>query len=334
MLFTVAITTYNRPLNLAKLVNQVLACTIPPDEILVIDSSDKIDEGMKSNNKVTYIRSSHKNQPYQRYLALLRCKTEVIIFLDDDLEIIDFAVFGVMIDRLQQPGIRGISTGFKHHSIISETINFHINEKSLVFRIINFLSGVPVLKPGKIYLAGLAGPRPTEEGLVDYFNGAIMGFYKTELGHLFDPMLFNLFERKQGMGEDKIISMVVGLNSKLWFVPKNFFIHPPTISNYFQDVQSFQCKVMYSRLYLSLRYGEVRRYPRWLVYVHYYYFATWRLLIACIQYLAKPSQIRSDIAKGIVRGVLLTFKLSFSSKKNEYGVDWKRDAEQDTGITS
>lgn len=330
MPFTVAITTYNRPLNLAKLVNQVTTCTMLPDEILVIDSSDQIDESMKVNANVTYVRSSHKNQPYQRYLAYLLCKTEIIIFLDDDLEIIDFGVFEVMIDRLHQPGIRGVSTGFIHHSIIAEKINSQVDGKSFLFRAINFLSGVPILKPGKIYLAGLAGPRPTEEGPVDYFNGAIMGFYKDELKHLFDQVLFTMFERRYGMGEDKIISMEVGLTSKLWFVPNQFFIHPPTVSNYFQNVRSFQCKIMYSRLYLSLRYGKLKRYPDFLIYVHYYYFAAWRFVIAGVQYLANPSQIRLDMITGILKGVLLTFTRSFNSEGNEYKVDWKGDAERDT----
>lgn len=311
-------------MNEIQLSNQV------PQEILVVDSSDERQEALASLKNVVYIQSSHKNQPYQRYLAYLRCASEVIIFLDDDLEIIDFTVFAMMLSRLQQPGVKGVSVGFHHHHAISEIMDSQVNGKSRVFRIINFLSGVPALKPGKIYMAGLAGPRPTEESAVDYFNGAIMGFYKSELKHLFNPVLFSLFEQKLGMGEDKVISMAVGLTRKLWFVPHHFFVHPPLTSSYFQDVQSFLRKVTYSRLYVSLQYGKYKPCQRWLIYTHYYYFTGWRLVIASLQALAIPDKKRKAIVKGIFQGVLLTFTLPFKENKITPHIDWQRDATHDT----
>ncbi|HEU5291924.1 MAG TPA: glycosyltransferase, partial [Cyclobacteriaceae bacterium] len=218
MTFSVAITSYNRPLHLIKLVHQVMSSALIPNRIVVVDSSERPNEVVRDNKEITYIRSSHKNQPYQRYIAYCCCRTDIIIFLDDDLEIIDNSVFDVMLARLQDPGVRGVSVGFEHHNAISNIMDSQIDGKSMLFRVINFISGIPILKPGKIYMAGLAGIRPTEEGTVDYFNGAIMGFYTAELAGLFDPVLFSLFERKLGMGEDKVISMKVGLTAKLWFV--------------------------------------------------------------------------------------------------------------------
>jgi len=300
-----------------------------PTTVLVIDSSEVTNEEIQKIDQVKYIRSSHKNQPYQRYLGYLSCKTEIIIFLDDDLEIIDFTVFDVMLSRLKQPGIKGISVGFEHHHTISQILDSKVDGQSLIFRVINFLSGVPVLKPGKIYMAGLAGPRPTEEGPVDYFNGAVMGFYRAELTSLFNPVLFSLFERKLGMGEDKVITMAVGLTSTLWFNPHHFFVHPPVSSNYFQDVESFQRKVMYSRLFVSLEYGRLRHYPRVLIYLHYYYFAGWRLFIAGLRAILKPGSQRSATARGIFQGVLLTFTLPFEVQKITPQIDWQRDATSD-----
>lgn len=330
MTFSIAITTYNRPLHVANLVRQVMGCAPLPNEIVIVDSSDQPDKSIFMNSHLRYIHSSHKNQPYQRYLAYLCCKTEVIIFLDDDLEIIDSQVFEVMLDRLQQSEIRGVSVGFHHNHSISDIMDTGISNKSLLFRIVNFISGVPLLKPGKIYLAGLAGPRPQQESLVDYFNGAIMGFYKSELGSLFNPDLFSLFEQKLGMGEDKVISMAVGLHKKIWFVPKIFFVHPPLASNYFADVQSFQRKVTYSRLYVSLTYGRHRGYPSWVVYLHYYYFVGWRILISGFRAILKPNEKRLAIAKGVFQGVLLTFTLPFESRKIAPQIDWQRDAKYDS----
>jgi glycosyltransferase involved in cell wall biosynthesis len=332
--FSVAITTYNRPDHLDKLVKQVLLCNTAPTTILIIDSSDNANEAISKLNTVKYIRSSHKNQPYQRYLAYLSCQTDVIIFLDDDLEITDFSVFDVMLSRLARHGIRGVSVGFQHHHDISAIVDSQVDNQSLSFRVINFLSGVPVLRPGKIYKAGLAGPRPKEESGVDYFNGAIMGFYKTELSNLYNPVLFSLFERRLGMGEDKIISMEVGLTKKMWFVPDYFFVHPPVASNYFQDIQSFQRKVMYSRLFISLQYGRLKHINAGLIYFHYYYFAIWRLTIASIKSLIKPGKQRTATAKGILQGVLLTFTIPFDADKIAPQIDWQRDAQNDTRNSS
>jgi len=329
MTFSIAITTYNRPVNLAKLVSQIESCTRIPDQILVVDSSEQPDAVISANKVVTYIRSSHKNQPYQRYLAYLCCRTEIIIFLDDDLEITDFTVFDVMLSRFQITGASGISVGFEHHNAITRQSEFSVNEKSRVFKIINFLSGVPVMKPGKIYMAGLAGPRPKEEAAVEYFNGAVMGFYKADLSHLFDPVLFSLFEQRLGMGEDKIISMTLGLKKRIWFVPKAFFIHPPSPSNYFLDHTTFQRKVMYSRLLVSLRYAASKGYPKGLAFLHYYYFAGWRLLIALFRNLIKPGPQNRDLTKGIYEGIMLTFTLPFRAEKITPEINWQRDAEND-----
>lgn len=97
------------------------------------------------------------------------------------------------------------------------------------------------MKPGKIYMAGLAGPRPKEEAAVEYFNGAVMGFYKADLSHLFDPVLFSLFEQRLGMGEDKIISMTLGLKREFGLC-RRLFIHPPSPSNYFLTTLLFNAR--------------------------------------------------------------------------------------------
>jgi glycosyltransferase involved in cell wall biosynthesis len=329
MKFSIAITTYNRPANLCKLIGQIGMCTPKPETILVVDSSDDFNSFAGNHKSITYIRSSHKNQPYQRYLAYLKCKSEIIIFLDDDLEIIDSTVFEVMLDRIGRQGIRGVSVGFQHHNTISDIMGSGADSKSKMFRFINFMSGVPILNPGKIYLVGLAGARLQEEGHVDYFNGAIMGFYKQELDHLFDPVLFSLFERKLGMGEDKVISMKVGLKRKLWYVPANFFNHPPLASNYFQNVLSFQSKVMYSRLFVSLRYGKLKGFPKLLIYLHFYYFASWRILISIARWLIRPNHRNLDLAKGTLQGTSLTFTLPFKAQKISPQINWQRDANND-----
>lgn len=326
MTFTVAITTYNRPDTLAKLVDQILACSTKPESILVIDSTDQINAEIQKRPLVRYVHSSHKNQPYQRYLAFLACTTDVIVFLDDDLEVLDDTVFDVMMDRLISQKAEGVSVGFEHHSSIQNQLEQRVDNQTLFFKMVNFISGVPPLAPGKIRMAGLAGPRPVVEGQVDYFNGAVMAFKRNALEELYDPILFNLFEQKLGMGEDKVISMHVGLTKKLWYVPGNYFRHPPLESNYFFDTRSFHRKIMYSRLYISLIYGSIKRIPPILIYIHYFYFGCWRLALGFIRKIYRPSKQNSEWMKGIWEGIVLAMRNPFSITKAEENIQWKKDA--------
>jgi len=326
MTFTVAITTYNRPDTLAKLVDQVLMCKPIPEKILVVDSSDQMNEDMMEIPLVGYLHSSHKNQPYQRYLAFLVCTTDVIVFLDDDLEVLDYSVFDIIIDRLITQQAEGVSVGFEHHNSIQNQLEQKVDNQTLFFKIINLISGVPKLPAGKIRLAGLAGPRPELEGQVEYFNGAVMAFKLNALKEFYDPILFNIFEQKLGMGEDKVISMRVGLKKKLWYVPKNFFRHPPLESNYFLDTRSFQKKIMYSRLYISIVYGSLKHIPAFFVYTHYFYFGCWRLAIALVRKLFQPSKQNSEWLLGVWEGFVLAMCNPFSITRAEENIQWKKDA--------
>jgi len=327
MTFSVAITTYNRPSNLETLVGQVQACTTIPNAILVIDSSDQINETMRTRKDITYLRSSHKNQPYQRYLAYLACTTDIIIFLDDDLEIIDFSVFDAMMAELEKAGIAGVSVGFVHHNTIQSKIEGNLNNHSVMFKLVNFISGVPILPPGGIRLAGLAGSRPTKPGRVDYFNGAVMAFYRSELIDMYDPILFSLFEEKLGMGEDKIISMRIGLKKILWYLPQSYFLHPPVASNYFVDFESFQKKTTYSRLYISIVYGRLKKIPLIFIYLHFYYFIFWRFAFSFLRWMFRPSQQNSQWLTGVAKGIIFSFTKTFGM--NSSGIDWQKDAAQD-----
>ncbi|MCE7863995.1 MAG: glycosyltransferase [Bacteroidetes bacterium CHB5] len=327
--FSVVIATYNRPESLMKLVMQIISCSPFPEEIIVVDSSDRENESIKICDRVVYVRSSHKNQPYQRYVGYLVCRSEILIYLDDDLEILDYNVFDVMLNRFQLKGVKGVSVGIEYHNSINEIMSSNVNNNSSLFRVVNFLSGVPQPKAGKISLTGVVGPRLRDEGSVEYFNGPVMGFYKIDLTNIFNPVLFGLFERKLGMGEDKVISMGIGLSSKLWFIPHIYFLHPPIGSTYFQDTRSFQCKVIYSRLYLSLCYGRIKEYKKCLVYLQYYYYAFFRLTFACLRFLSKPSSHSFNIIRGILQGIWLTIRLPFDPQEIAPGIDWQQDAKND-----
>ena len=87
MKFDVIIATCNRKESLMILVSQLLSCSKLPENIIVVDSSETINQDIKKINLVKYIQSSHKNQPYQRYVGFLSASCEILIYLDDDMRL-------------------------------------------------------------------------------------------------------------------------------------------------------------------------------------------------------------------------------------------------------
>jgi len=333
-MFSLVIATYNRPVSVAKLVSEINSCDAAPCQIIVIDSSDEINKDLSISPIVTYARSSHKNQPYQRYLGYLLANQEWIIYMDDDLEFIDKDFFTDISLKINSTEIVGISVGIDYQSIIQEKIKVSYNSSLFFFKIINYLSGVPARDTGKVYLAGMVGALPKKEGVVQYFNGPLMVLKKELLADCFDFVLFSLFERKLAMGEDKAISMSIGLKNNLLYLPKQYFKHPPIASHYFSDIKSFQKKVSYSRLYLSLIYTKKNKSNMILPYLHYYYFSVWRILISTFRVLVKPSMQNLQLLSGIIEGVMLTLTLPFTVTAITPMIDWKEEANNDIQRTT
>ena len=85
-LISIIIYTYNRSKKTIQLVKQLSTIKFNFN-IIVVDSSDIINVNL-SNKNITYIRSSHKNQPYQRYLGFKSANSDYLIYLDDDMEVV------------------------------------------------------------------------------------------------------------------------------------------------------------------------------------------------------------------------------------------------------
>ncbi len=238
MQFEVIICTYNRPIQVLNLINQIGTSSLLPSTIIVVDSSDEINDELPLIPTVKYVRSSHKNQPYQRCLGYLLATQEWIVFMDDDLVFLEGDFFRDISEKIEKHDIAGISVGIDYQSIIQKKVNTSYNSSTIFFKVVNFLSGVPFRKPGQMYYAGLAGSLPDEEGNVQYFQGPLMVFKRASLVNSFDFVLFSLFEKHLAMGEDKAISMSVGLRNTLLYLPKKYFRHPTVNQEQTGDVKA------------------------------------------------------------------------------------------------
>ena len=84
-----------------------------------------------------------------------------------------------------------------------------------------------------------------------------MAFKKSIVLKLFDESLFNNFEKKIMMGEDKIISMRARKYGDLFFFgDKNYLSHPAIESSYFTNKILFTAKSTFSRFELNKVYAK------------------------------------------------------------------------------
>lgn len=254
MKLDVVICTYNRPAMVNSLVQAIKAISTGISEIIIVDSSDSSNSILQADPKINYIKSDRKSQPYQRYLGTLASKSEIIVFFDDDVKIIDDSIFNVIKTAFQKNSeIAGVSAGIYYES----GVEINQSKKSIILP-----------NTGKISWLGKTTGLPNEDAFVDYFPGPIMAFRKSIVNHLFDEYMFSIFEKRIAMGEDKVISMRASKYGKLFYLgSKTYIHHPPEKSTYFINKVDFIAKTTFSRLWLSKQYAYAHNKQIWKAYL-------------------------------------------------------------------
>ncbi len=333
MKFDVIITTYNRPVSVNNLVYTILICEPGPDLVIVVDSSDIENSTLQKKEKVKYIHSSHKNQPYQRYMGFLASKGKVLVFLDDDMEIVEKDFVSKIEKLFDNNQITGVAIKFINKndetslSIMPTSSLFHQNSKFKGIK--GWLTGYPRLKPGKFGLCGNRGPQPIGGGDTEWISGGAFATRRSSLFQNFNFQLFDIFEKGLGMGEDGIIGYGLAKQGKLIYHDELFFLHnDQKDSTYTTDTRAFAERVAFSRLYLSLEWARLNHKRTCLVHVHYHYFMLWRIIGLFINLLFNPSIIRWKIIKGTFSGwaMTLAYKFSVSDERSRY---WHSEAARD-----
>jgi len=328
----VIVTTYNRAESVGNLVKQILECSPCPNQVIVVDSSENVNTLLKSIPKVTYIISSHKNQPYQRLLGSCVSEADVVVFLDDDLEIINYSIFEAIVAPFNSVGIVGSSVAFVYARGNSNKIQLDPTDgytNSLAARLFRRFTGVPSPDAGVIHSLGVVGKKPDENGEIGAFNGANMAFRKALIQNIIPYDLLSMVELKLNTGEDKVISMLASQYGILWYSPQLFLLHPFNESTYFQDDRTFSKKVTYSRLYLSRIYAQVFKKPMWKEYLLYYWFTLWRLIIAIASWIIQPSKSRKGKLLGVWDGLWLSITLPQRAERLTPDINWQVEIEKD-----
>ena len=210
MNFDVIICTYNRPLEVIRLIAEIQGCNLLPEKIIIVDSSDHYSIEIAEKEGVCYIKSSHKNQPYQRYLGCRVSTSDLITFFDDDLKITDKNIFNYLTNAFAEQDVVGSCVGLAYEELHNEDrTKKQVKGSGAARLLLSLMKMIAIgkrLKPGEMWLLGMDTPKNEQSYYVEYIGGGDAPTFKREItDELFDDFLFSLYEKKLGKGEDKYL---------------------------------------------------------------------------------------------------------------------------------
>jgi len=330
MTFDLIITTYNRPESVLRLVKEAQSCHPAPDQVIVVDSADDPNVALQIMPGVLYVRSSHKNQPYQRLLGAFASDADVILFLDDDLEIMTNDLFATLLVEYKSDAVVGATLDINYQSATGNRMDEAVMYPNpLLSSFLFTFTGVSLPSPGKMGRLGIVGKKPTQKMNIEFFHGPCMSFKRKIIKSIIPYDLISQAEIKLSMGEDKVISSLSTQYGQLVYIPIICLNHPPNDSTYFQNIRSFTGKVIYSRLYLSRIYARVFNKPWWKEVLMYYWFTFWRIFIAFISLIIRPSQSRKEKFFGTLDGLWLALTLPQKAERLTPDIDWESEIKKD-----
>lgn len=340
MKFDVIIATFNRKKSLSILVNQLLSCSRLPEKIIIIDSSETTNDDIKKIGRVKYIKSDHNNQPYQRYVGYLLADSEVLVFLDDDMRVLDKHCFEKIVDLYNNEMIIGVQPNFKYiHNFFDYKMPKSkirkIAKKNVILRCLKYFSGNLQQDDGKFWLAGIRGKKPLSNNKIEWFNGPIFSVKKSLAYLNFNFSLFHLYEMKIGKAEDAIFGFTHSRNGEIIYLEECFFSHDDQDdSSYSLDFISYAKRVTYSRLYLSLEYARLTKSSKTIAFLHFNLFVSGRIISLFLNQIFDYKSSRTKLLFGNIKGY---FKALFEVRKLskfENESYWKAEAEREIEVNS
>jgi hypothetical protein len=146
----------------------------------------------------------------------------------------------------------------------------------------------------------------------------------------FNFRLFDLFERKIGMGEDVILGFTLSQSGTIIYKPEPLFYHnDQKDSTYAVDFVSYGKRVAYSRLYLSYEYARLSGTSKLAAYLHFNWYMLWRLIGMAANQLIAPKPARAQLIRGYLKGYGLAIKEAALLGAYDGGEYWNKEARHD-----
>lgn len=339
--FDVVITTFNRPAKVSALVVRLLflAQQNRINKVIIVDSSENTlsAESFDNNVFLKIIKSSHKNQPYQRFLGSAYSVAPYILFLDDDMEILDDSFceeLSIWIER----DVTGVNLKFTNTNIFLNKLERSIVPQKGLASTMRTLSGYPIIKPNTAWLVGLKGARVSNNE-IEYVSGGAFLAKRTLLYTNLSFILFDIYNKGLGKGEDTITGFALSRHGKIMAHPKTYFYHNDQgDSVYTVDHYKFSKRVAYSRLFLSFEYAKLATQSSIMAFAHYQWYSFWRIAGLILNFALKPKKQQFQRIIGYIWGVILAsveltlrYFINDENRRVEY---WKRQVSSDLQAAS
>jgi len=312
MKLNVIITTYNRPQKVKELITMLLSQLSFESKIIVVDSSNDYNNEIANIQNVLYIKSSHKNQPYQRYLGYKLSKAEWLLFLDDDMEPLQnmFDVLKRYISKMRSIGFFAINNIDKDNNTFVLSQDKSIFSK-YQFKLIRSFFGYPILKEGEYSFNGNKGIQPKSGGYTNFGARAFL-VKKDFIFSNFNMQLFDIFEKRFGMGEDTAITYTVSKETDMYFIPEILFIHnDQSNSVYSSNLINYYRNVVFSRFFLTMDYARLNKKNYTLTKFYFFWYVLWRFISVIFNLLIKQNKVYFFKLTGYFYGILLLNKYKF-----------------------
>lgn len=315
MTLEVIICTYNRPDRVSNLVKQLQQCSPLPHRILVVDSSEEENGKLKEEKLVTYIHSNHKNQPYQRFVGWHFSEADLLVYLDDDMEMVNMNVVAVITQHFTNHR-KDVAMALRFEdknpatSLSSVPQSRLLKKGSKLKNLWNILSGQPEYAPGQMGWCGLRGKQPPEGGYTQWLSGGAFAAKRRVMYQNFNFQLFDLFEKKWGMGEDAMLGYTLFKQGNVYYNPELLFVHnDDNKSHYATDMVTYAHRVMYSRWYLSREKARLDSSSLILARLHFMWYGVCRLIGYLTNALVHPGRKRFQILRGSALGYFRTWNM-------------------------
>jgi glycosyltransferase involved in cell wall biosynthesis len=325
----VIIATYNRignasnlALNLIEVGNEYIK------NVILVDSTDNQERLFLKSEKIIHLLSKHKNQPYQRFLGYKYSSADIVLFLDDDMEILNKDFIKDLSIFFEKESYCGLNIPFDNINefVTSQPISIAKTNNKFLDKIRGVITGYPTANENDYLHCGIKGSR-TNNKEIKFFSGGAFAVKSRNLYDNFNMQHFDLYETKLGMGEDGLLGFSFSINNKIWAWEKVYLVHNDLKnSTYGVNLINSSKRYLYSRLNLNYEYYRLKNkkstYPR----LSYYHFAIFRILSALFVFIFKNKKSGQEIFIGYINAVKLSFKYKY--KRNlSANLKWYKNAE-------
>lgn len=311
----IIIATNNRIPNARDLANSMLSINGTINKVILVDSSDGEGIGIIENKSIVFVKTKHKNQPYQRYLGYLASDADILLFLDDDMVLLDNSILSDLEEYFNNVETVAVNLLFQNNnSFLAKQPKGLISNKNKFKNIAGYFSGYPLARPNQYLFCGIRGERVANLA-VEFLCGGAFAVKRADLYKKFNMQLFTIYENKLGKGEDGILGYTLSKIGIIECPEKAYFLHRDlNDSSYAINQYTFSRRLIFSRLFLSCEYYRLKGRSPYFGLFRFHHYAIGRILGCVISFLVFPSQQRLTILKGYISGYFKSFFFRFDSK--------------------